>query len=92
MNQTYLIIYDVEALEAKLQSALEDLKRNEESMRRMEALRHLRWRSLPKSEMRMKSLNASCETITAKVSLLEEKAREAEECDAHEEFIRDATI
>ena len=40
MNQTYLHIYDIldntEVLEAKLQSALEDLRRNKESVRRME--------------------------------------------------------
>ena len=42
LNQTYLIIYDVlenvVVLEAKLQSALEDLEWNEESRRRMEAV------------------------------------------------------
>ena len=42
MNQNYLHIYDVldnvEVLEAKLQSALKDLRKNEESMKRMEVV------------------------------------------------------
>ena len=41
MNQTYLIVYNVldniAILEAKLQSTLKDLERNEESRKRMEA-------------------------------------------------------
>ena len=43
MNQTYLVIYDVldsvAVLEAKLQFALEDLERNEESRKRMEVVK-----------------------------------------------------
>ena len=42
MNQNYLHICDVldniKVLEAKLQSTVEDLRRNEESVRRMEAV------------------------------------------------------
>ena len=67
MNQTYLHVYDIldnaEILEAKLQSALEDLERNEESMRRLEATKASRVESLRKSTMRMKSSGVIYRTV-----------------------------
>ena len=110
MNQTYLTIYDVldsiEVLEAKLQSTLEDLERNNESMTRMEAIEASQVEEFAKiwdeneelkcklwdSQARLQALANDHTVVTAKVSVLEARARAAKEHAAQEEFIRDATI
>ena len=110
MNKTYMHMYDVldnvEVLEAKLQSALEDLGRNEESMKRMEAIEASRVEEFAKSwnenkelkhklwdsQVDLHALENDHTVVTAKVSILEERARTVEERAAKEEFIRVVAI
>ena len=67
MNKTYLHVYDIldnaEVLEAKLQSTLEDLERNEESVRRLATVKASRVEELPKFKTRMRSSSISYGTV-----------------------------
>ena len=110
MNQTYISIYDTldntTVLEAKLQSTLEDLGRNEELWRKMEAAKVSQVEKISKirdeneelkgklwdSQASLQALANDHNAVIDKDSVLEARARAAEERTSQEEFIRDATI
>ena len=110
MNQTYLVIYDVldsvAVLEAKLQFALEDLERNEESRKRMEVVKASQVeqfakirdeneelkRKLRYSQASLQALVNDHTAVTAKVSILEARAKAAKKRATQEDFIRDVAI
>ena len=110
MNQSYLSIYDIldkdVVLEAKLESALEDLERHEELRRKMEAAKvayieeFARIRDentelkgkLQDDQTSLEALANDNTTLNTKVTILEARAQAAEERDVQEEFARDVLI
>ena len=75
VNQTYLVVYDIleniAILEAKLQSTLEDLERNEESWRRMEAAEASQAEEFAKIKTENKELNRKLQESQASFRTLQ---------------------